>query len=112
MENNFKPRQKPRDRHLDVPGEANRDKHMNYLAAAEGDDMPDKDDASRKQNRSMMQKIFLKNRKNKKNRKSDQRNPPGTHAPGLRHLPDDPRNLPTENTSLVANTVKKKNKSR
>jgi hypothetical protein len=78
----------PKDRALDVPAEANRDKHMNYLAG----DETKTERVSRKQE--------------KKNAKKEVR---GTHAPGFRHLPDDPRNLPTENTSMAANRDERKN---
>jgi len=85
--------QQPKDRILDVPAEANRDKHMNYLAAEEGDNAGEQ----RKDNRTFLQKIFKRRNKKKHMR--------GEHALGFKHLPDDPRNLPTENTSMAANTV-------
>ena len=34
---------KPRDRHLDVPGEANRDKHINFVANERSEMDPSKD---------------------------------------------------------------------
>jgi len=33
----------PRDRHLDVPAEANRDKHINFLALENNDPSPDEE---------------------------------------------------------------------
>jgi len=33
-------KKKPKDRHLDVPGEANRDKHINFVALENGDEDP------------------------------------------------------------------------
>jgi hypothetical protein len=77
----------PKDRALDVPAEANRDKHMNYLA---------NDDGTTERVNKMQYK---------KGAKKEVR---GTHAPGFRHLPDDPRNLPTENTSMEANRDERK----
>lgn len=42
----------------------------------------------------------------KKNRGNDSnKHPRGTYAPNSRKFPDTPRNLPTENTSMAANTV-------
>jgi hypothetical protein len=35
-----------KDRHLEAPGEANRDKHINFLAAENGDEDPASDDQS------------------------------------------------------------------
>ena len=36
-------KQKPRDRHLDVPAEANRDKHVNFLAEERSENDPSTD---------------------------------------------------------------------
>lgn len=33
-------KKKPKDRHLDIPSEANRDKHINFVAAERGEDDP------------------------------------------------------------------------
>jgi len=34
---------KPKDRHLDVPAEANRDKHINFVAAERSESDPSRD---------------------------------------------------------------------
>ncbi len=36
-------KQKPKDRHLDVPGEANRDKHINFVADERSETDPSMD---------------------------------------------------------------------
>lgn len=90
--------QQPKDRHLDVPAEANRDKHMNYLAAANNENTTGE---GRGKKKGFFKKIFGSGEK--------KQSPRGTHAPGFKKLPDDPRNLPTENTSMAANTIKKDN---
>ena len=36
----MKKKQEPKDRHLDVPAEANRDKHINFVAEERGEKDP------------------------------------------------------------------------
>ena len=47
-------REKPADRHLDSPSEANRDKHINFAAIEGGDEDPADETTEEENNRSSL----------------------------------------------------------
>lgn len=101
---------KPADRHLDVPAEANRDKHINILALENNDVDPGTErpvTASHKTKRSLADKIFIQTPEKKRStRKRKGRKVHPTAAAPRRKLSLNPRNLPTENASMAANMEK------
>ena len=60
---------KPKDRHLDVPGEANRDKHINFVANERTDPSEDRSAGSLDRDRDKRAE-----KKNKPKRKDTQSN--------------------------------------
>ena len=44
-------KEKPADRHLDVPSEANRDKHINFTALERGETDPADEETNEKENK-------------------------------------------------------------
>ena len=46
----MKKKEEPKDRHLDVPAEANRDKHINFVAEEQGEKDPADDVKSKNTN--------------------------------------------------------------
>ena len=64
--NQTKKIEKKTDRHLQVPQEANRDKHINFVAIEQGDEDPADDTVEVTQNRSKEKVVEKKNKQKKK----------------------------------------------
>jgi len=132
-------RKRPADRHLDVPSDANRDKHINFVAL-ENDDTDPSDDLStgkladertrnknlpapehkEKKERGNLKNVRMSNSKHsaasgksaaerRKSRRKNENLIPGDSAPQNHKRSNNPRNL-TENVNTAADTDINENK--
>jgi hypothetical protein len=124
MENKNPERNKPADRHLDIPSEANRDKHINFVALENGDadpvddrsigplaeksiDQTNNPEPKRKRKRIPLnfKRVFMAGKKRNRNSEkgSENENRTGAPEPGYKKLKDNP-NQSTDDVSTQGDT--------